>query len=183
MLAAVLSSVTFCQDTAHSEAFQYYKFLAKQQIEIGLNLNKLGNYLFECNEKAGKCDSFKIDRASFDTLTGLFNEATTKVNKAVFDIIDLQEVDSSIGLKEPVLFLFRGYAKMLSEYFPVFLSLLQGNKIAYMPDPTLTVKNIHKRFITLMKDLNSQTEVIETASTEFMNKYNFTEYDILKNGL
>ena len=175
-------SLTFSQSPTDSEAFRYYKFLAKHQIDVGLKIIKLGNYLSEYSEMAGKYDSFKLDRERFDTLTKLFHETATLVNKAIFNIIDLHEVDSSIGLKEPVLFLFRGYAKILGDYYPIFFSLLQNKGKAYTPDQALTVKNTYKRYIILMKDLNSQIDVIEAASSEFLIKYNFTEYDVLKDG-
>jgi len=175
-------SLIFSQSPTDSEAFRYYKFLAKQQIDVGLKIIKLGNYLSEYSEMAGKCDSFKLDRERFDTLTELFNETATLVSKAIFNIIDLHEVDSSIGLKEPVLFLFRGYAKMLGDYYPIFFSLLQNKEKVYTPNQALTVKNTYKRFIILLKDLNSQADVIEAASSEFLIKYNFTEYDVLKDG-
>jgi hypothetical protein len=175
-------SLTFSQSSTDSEAFRYYKFLTKQQINVGLKIIKLGNYLSEYSEMAEKCDSFKLDRERFDTLSELFHETATIVSKAIFDIIDLHEVDSSIGLKEPVLFLFRGYAKMLGDYYPIFFSLLQNKGKIYTPDQALTIKNTYKRYIILMKDLDSQTDVIEAASSEFMIKYNFTEYDVLKDG-
>lgn len=134
------------------------------------------------SERAEKYDSFMLGRERFDTLANLFYETATMVNKAVFDIIDLHEVDSIIGLKEPVLFLFRGYARMLGDYYPIFLSLLQNKGKVYSSDEVITFRNTHKRFITLMKDLNVQIDVIESASSEFLIKYNITEYDILKDG-
>jgi hypothetical protein len=175
-------SLTFSQSQTDSAAFRYFKFLAKRQIDVGLKINKLGNYLSDYSDMAEKCDSFTLDRARFDTLAGLFHETSTIVNQAIFDIIDLQEVDSSIGLKEPILFLFTGYARMLGDYFPVFLSLLQNKGKVYAPDQVITLKNTYKRYIILMKDLNGQTEVIDNASSEFMLKYHFTEYDVLKDG-
>jgi hypothetical protein len=149
---------------------------------VSLKIIKLGNYLSEYSDMAGKCDSFKLDRERFDTLTTLFHETATIVNKAIFDIIDLQEVDSGIGLKEPMLFLYRGYAKMLGDYYPIFISLLQNKGKVYTSEQSLTIKNTYKRFIILMKDLDRQTDVIEAACSEFMTKYNFTEYDVLKDG-
>ncbi len=175
-------SLTFSQSPTDSQAFRYYKFLAKQQIDVNLKIIKLGNYLSEYSDMAQKCDSFKLDRNRFDTLTELFYETATIVSKAIFNIIDLQEIDSSIALKEPVLFLFRGYARMLGEYYPVFISLLQNKGKVYTPDQAITIKNTYKRFNILMKDLDGQTDVIEAASIEFMTKYHFTEYDVLTDG-
>jgi len=175
-------SLTYSQSPTNSEAFRYYKSIAKHQIDVGLKLIKLGNYLSDYSDLAGKCDSFKLDRERFDTLAKLFNETATLVSKAISDIIDLNEVDSSIGLKEPVLFLFRGYARMLGDYYPIFLSLLQNKGKIYTPEQAITIKNTYKRYFTLMKDLDSQIEVIEAASSEFMIKYKFTEYDVLTDG-
>jgi hypothetical protein len=175
-------SLTYSQSPTDSEAFRYYKVLANYQIDVGLKIIKLENYLSVCTEMAERCDSFKLSREQFDTLKGLFHETTSIVSKAMFKIIDLQEVDSSIGLKEPVLFLFRGYARMLGDYLPVFFSLLQNKRKAYTPEQAITLKNTYKRYITLMKDLDSQIDVIEVAGSEFMLKYNFTEYDVLTDG-
>ena len=175
-------SLTFSQSPTDSEAFRYYKFLAKQQIDVSLKIIKLGNYLSAYSDMAGTCDSFKLSRKQYDTLTKLFDETVTILHNAISGISDLQEIDSSIGLKEPILFLFRGYARMLGEYYPVFISLLQNKGKVYTPDQAITIKNTYKRFNILMKDLDGQTYVIEAASSEFMTKYHITEYDVLTDG-
>lgn len=171
----------FSQDTANAEAIRYYKFLTKEGIEVSQNLSRLGNYLTEYSGISKKCNG--LDEERFDTINNLFHETALEVNNGIFAILTLKEFDSAVSLKDPVLKLFYGYNKILSDYFPVFLAALKSGGKDLNEEQIAGLRNTYKNLIAYLQEMNKQTEVIDTISAQFKTKYHFTEYDVMKNGL
>ena len=182
-VAFAFSSSLYSQKATHEEATQYYKYLMKQTIDISLKITKLGNLLAEYSEIAGKCQYMILDKERYDTINNLFSETSSILNKGIFGIIGLKEVDPGISIKYMVLQYLGGLNKCLGDAFPVFLSTFQNGIKDYTKEKISGIRSTYDNYFGQLQIINKQVDSLEIVSNKFLAKYNLSEYEMLKEGL
>ena len=175
-----INSAVRGQNTTHEAAAKYYQVLMDQTIDIFSKLTRLGNYLGQYNEIALKCENFKLDKERFDTINNLFSECSIMLNKGVFGIIALKEVDTAINLKMDVLNIYKGFNTVLGTYFPQFLSAFKNGFQKDHREAMVNLKNHYSNYLDQLVLENAKIDILDKSINLFLVKYNLSEYEILQ---